>query len=448
MIYRKGKSVKWAASVIIIVIIMSANLSVCLVRSQETETSRDLGITPLVSRKDTYMLDLQSPLTGPYAWDIPHLNDSPTDYFDRGEKAAVAMVDSYFGGHLSQDRIAYYVYHQLLNYPSPENDLGSGLDLMGVKLGLVLSWALNGAAVIRTNGKPDFSTIVYWIDNNLPIIRDDSNQLVTVIDGYDTNGDMVDLIYPSNGTKSLVPYDNLDVFVVWVPVGSNMTARSDEPTIWMDSDHDGVVDFDKIYRFHLDPYNNDTYGLGIDDKTLIEELYIDNLFGPVSSTGVTISNLTASTSTVAQGRSVQINATADNPGNSTEAFDMTTYTDGIAIETQEVTVMNGSSTPITLDWNTTGFAYGNYTLSAYATPVPSEPNITGINVFGDWVVVPIPGDLNGNLKVGLPDLVILEKAYGSKPGDANWNPNADIDGNGVVDGLDLAILAEHYGQHC
>jgi hypothetical protein len=230
-------------------------------------------------------------------------------------------------------------------------------------------------------------------------------------------------------------------------VGDNMTARSDEPTIWMDSDHDGVVDFDEINRFHTDPYNNDTYGLGINDKTMIEYLYIDHLFGTPSSAGIAISNLTVSNCRVAQGYSLRINTTADNTGDSVEAFNMTTYANGTAIDTEEITVMNGSSTPITFDWNTRGFAYGNYAISAYATPVPREPNITGNNVFGGWVVVTIPGDLNGDFTVDLSDLVILAKAYGFSPGDFKWNINADVDGDGVVGRSDLAILAQHYGEH-
>jgi hypothetical protein len=59
----------------------------------------------------------------------------------------------------------------------------------------------------------------------------------------------------------------------------------------------------------------------------------------------------------------------------------------------------------------------------------------------------ILGDTNGDLKVNLQDLQLLDQAYGSKPGDPNWNPNADIDGNGSVDLIDLTILANHYGQH-
>jgi hypothetical protein len=62
------------------------------------------------------------------------------------------------------------------------------------------------------------------------------------------------------------------------------------------------------------------------------------------------------------------------------------------------------------------------------------------------VEVTIPGDLNGDFKVNLEDLVQLALAYGSKPGDPNWNPNADIDNSGTVGLSDLVILAQHYGQ--
>jgi parallel beta-helix repeat protein len=57
------------------------------------------------------------------------------------------------------------------------------------------------------------------------------------------------------------------------------------------------------------------------------------------------------------------------------------------------------------------------------------------------------GDINFDGKVSLTDLVLLANAYGSKLGDAKWNPNADIDNNGTVGLSDLVALAQHYGQH-
>lgn len=57
------------------------------------------------------------------------------------------------------------------------------------------------------------------------------------------------------------------------------------------------------------------------------------------------------------------------------------------------------------------------------------------------------GDINGDGKVDNKDLVLFAKAYGSKPGDANWDPRCDFNSNGVVDLTDLVTLAFHYGEH-
>lgn len=46
----------------------------------------------------------------------------------------------------------------------------------------------------------------------------------------------------------------------------------------------------------------------------------------------------------------------------------------------------------------------------------------------------------------LSDLVTLALAYGSKPGNTTWNSSADIDGNLIVGLSDLVILAQNYGR--
>ena len=56
-----------------------------------------------------------------------------------------------------------------------------------------------------------------------------------------------------------------------------------------------------------------------------------------------------------------------------------------------------------------------------------------------------PGDINGDGKVDLRDLIALANAWGSKPGDAKWNPNADLFPNGIIDIRDLVVLAHYYG---
>jgi hypothetical protein len=59
----------------------------------------------------------------------------------------------------------------------------------------------------------------------------------------------------------------------------------------------------------------------------------------------------------------------------------------------------------------------------------------------------IPGDINGDSQVNLSDLVLLARAYGSRPPDPNWNPDADLNEDGIIGLADLVILARHYGQH-
>jgi hypothetical protein len=56
------------------------------------------------------------------------------------------------------------------------------------------------------------------------------------------------------------------------------------------------------------------------------------------------------------------------------------------------------------------------------------------------------GDLNEDGKVNILDIFIVAQAFGSKPGDTNWNVVADIDKNGIIDILDIFAVAREYGR--
>jgi hypothetical protein len=81
-------------------------------------------------------------------------------------------------------------------------------------------------------------------------------------------------------------------------------------------------------------------------------------------------------------------------------------------------------------------------------PAQTEKQYSVYCNVGDTACCKSVGDINGNGKVDLPDIVLLANAYGSKPSDSKWNPNADINENGKVDLPDLMILANHYGFNC
>jgi hypothetical protein len=151
--------------------------------------------------------------------------------------------------------------------------------------------------------------------------------------------------------------------------------------------------------------------------------------------------------TVGQGFSASINVTVANQGSYTETFNTTAYANTTIIGSENVTLPAGNSTTVKFTWNTIGFAYGNYTISAYAWPVPGETNVANNNFTGGVVTVAIPGDIDGDGIVDIFDAVKLSAAFNATPGMKNWNPNADINGDGIVDIFDAVILAGHFNQH-
>lgn len=77
--------------------------------------------------------------------------------------------------------------------------------------------------------------------------------------------------------------------------------------------------------------------------------------------------------------------------------------------------------------------------------------IKGISSFSFDIIVTgsdsLLGDINGDGKVDYKDLGLLAAAYGSKPGDPNWNPNCDADGDNRIGYIDLGLLAKYYGSY-
>ena len=56
----------------------------------------------------------------------------------------------------------------------------------------------------------------------------------------------------------------------------------------------------------------------------------------------------------------------------------------------------------------------------------------------------IPGDVNGDGVVDVVDLLYLVDAFGSATGDANYNADCDFNDDGFVDVVDLLILVENW----
>lgn len=145
---------------------------------------------------------------------------------------------------------------------------------------------------------------------------------------------------------------------------------------------------------------------------------------------------------------VKVNVTVLNKGNFTETFNVTLYANSTAVDTQTVTgLASGTQTVLYYRWNITGWAHGNYTISAYAGPVSSDFNPADNTYTDGNIKVVIPGDINGSGIVDIYDAIILANAFGTKLGDPRWNPNADLKADEIIDIYDAIILANYYNQH-
>jgi hypothetical protein len=149
---------------------------------------------------------------------------------------------------------------------------------------------------------------------------------------------------------------------------------------------------------------------------------------------------------VGEDYSLSTNVTVANLGDFIETFSVTLYANAAAIAMIEIILAGGTSTNITLIWNTTSFSYGNYTIWAYAEPVPEETFLDDNTFVYGWVIVSIPGDVDGDFHVNLYDAVALLFHYGAKQGQPAYDIICDIDGDGDIDLYDAVVLLTHYGQ--
>jgi hypothetical protein len=166
---------------------------------------------------------------------------------------------------------------------------------------------------------------------------------------------------------------------------------------------------------------------------------------------VAIKDVTTFKTVVGQGYTLSISVTAKNYGIFTETFNVTVCYSQTAIILSDgknyatATLTSGDSATLAFTWNTTGVAKGNYTISANATILPDEAD-TIDNAFTDGtVLITFPGDVNGDGKVRVDDILAIALAFGSDLGDLDYDPNVDVNGDGKVRVDDILIAALKFG---
>jgi hypothetical protein len=161
---------------------------------------------------------------------------------------------------------------------------------------------------------------------------------------------------------------------------------------------------------------------------------------------IAIANTTSPKTVIGQGFSTNITVTVANQGAFEETLQVAAYVNASSLGTQNITLHSRTTKNIIFSWNTTGYDMDNYVAIINATPVKEEVNLAD-NTVAFGIRVSIPGDFNGDFKVGPPDFALLATAFGSTPDKPRWNPNCDVDDNNKVGPYDFAILSAHYGQH-
>ena len=169
---------------------------------------------------------------------------------------------------------------------------------------------------------------------------------------------------------------------------------------------------------------------------------------------IAVSQAVPSKTVIGQGYPCNVTATAANQGGYDETFNVTAYANNTPIGTQKITLPPGNTTSLTLTWNTTGFAYGNYTLKISADVIAGETDILNNNCTCNTPVhVGVPGDVSSevlgvyNGKTDMKDVAYLTLKFNTFPGKAGWDPNADVNGDGIVNMRDIVIAVLNFNKH-
>jgi len=247
-----------------------------------------LPVPFLFQKKDTPMLLLESENeTGPHAWDRAHPDFDENDPADNTNcaLASIAMVNQFYGGNLSQDRIGYYIFKDKVR--GPERDLNYNAGFRDSQTTQALKYALGVDPIYRKGQTVDtfWNDVKANIDAGRPVIGSipkhvfvitgygeiDGDSYITINDPWDGSYN-VDLKNPKQSALRA----NWDAYWL-IPSGAKGT--KDDPAIFEDSDNDGVVNIDETERFKTDSNIADTDQDGVNDKQDIASGVFDPRYG-------------------------------------------------------------------------------------------------------------------------------------------------------------------------
>ncbi len=168
---------------------------------------------------------------------------------------------------------------------------------------------------------------------------------------------------------------------------------------------------------------------------------------------IAVQRVVPSKTVVGQGYNLSIQVQVENQGWEAQTTDVTIYVNTEIISTFANLAMPGRSQLIlSSTWQTGTYTKGNYTISIVATPVPGEVDTTDDSYI--WTVhLGVPGDVSSTVpgvydgKVDMKDIAYLVSLFNTKPSSLNWQPNADVNNDGVCNMKDIATAIAYFNKH-
>jgi hypothetical protein len=215
--------------------------------------------------------------------------------------------------------------------------------------------------------------------------------------------------------------------------------------------HDPEACINTSLNFTIDDFGNGRYRLQPLGNRV---LYLRNLQDFQSYWRSSVFAKAESLKTViGQGCEGNVSIAVRNQGNFTEDLKVAIYANATIIITLNSNLTSGSSETMSFVWNTSGLAYGDYTISAYAWPVSQENDTTNYYTLIGFVHVGLPGDVSGRMPgvydgtVNIRDIAFMITLFNTKPTSCNWNPNVDVNNDGVCNMRDIVTAMAYFNQH-
>ena len=215
-------------------------------------------------------------------------------------------------------------------------------------------------------------------------------------------------------------------------------------------------ELDNVSVVYVNPYE-----VGMDADHVLLAVFVQ-----ISSTPDNAVVDVVSKTVVGKGCAMNITVTVKNQGLFTATWrsrvNVTVYYNSTIITLPDgktfvaIDLGRGELVEITVVWNisVTDVPEGNYVLSAYVSPVPFETDLADNSLGDRWVCVTIAGNVVGppntinapDNVVNMRDIGAICNVFGATPSAPDWNPNMDINNDGVADMYDIDIACSNFGK--